>query len=179
MKRIAGTLLLGALLIVGGCGNQRTKAPDVADNIQKSLDQAGLKDVSVKQDRDKGVVKLEGKVPSDPDKMRAESIAKAQAGNEVVANEVAVVPPNDESAAKTINSDVDKAIDKNLDAALVANRLNKDVKYSVKNGVVTLKGNVDSQATRSRAGSVAARVPNVAQVVNELEVHHQRATSSR
>ena len=74
MKRIAGALLLGALLTVGGCGSQRTKAPDVADNIQKSLDQAGLKDVSVKQDRDKGVVKLEGKVPSDADKMRAESM---------------------------------------------------------------------------------------------------------
>jgi hyperosmotically inducible protein len=179
MKLITGSLLLGALLTFGGCNNQRTKAPDVADNIQKSMDQAGLKDVSVKQDRDKGVVKLEGKVPSDADKMRAESIAKAQAGNEVVANEIAVVPPSDESAAKTINSDLDKAIDKNLDAALVANRLNKDVKYSVKNGVVTLKGKVDSQAARSHAGAIAARVPNVTQVVNEVEVEHQRATSSR
>ena len=103
MKLITGSLLLGALLTLGGCNNQRTKASDVADNIQKSMDQAGLKDVSVKQDRDKGEVKLEGKVPSDADKMRAESIAKAQAGNEVVANEIAVVPPNDESAAKTIN----------------------------------------------------------------------------
>jgi osmotically-inducible protein OsmY len=96
-----------------------------------------------------------------------------------VANEIAVVPPNNESAAKTVNSDIDKAIDKNLDAALVQNRLNKDVKYSVNNGVVTLKGNVDSQAARSLAGSVAARVPNVSQVVNELEVHHNKATSSR
>ena len=44
------------------------------------------------------------------------------------------MPPNDANAAKTINSDIDKAIDKNLDAALVQHRLNKDVKYSVKNG---------------------------------------------
>ncbi len=178
MKHIAGTLLLGALLTVGGCSD-RTKAPDVSDNIHTSLDQAGFKDVSVHQDRDKGVVTLKGTVPSDADKARAESIARAQAAGEVVANEIAVLPPGNESAAKTINSDIDKAIEKNLDAALVEHRLNKDVKYSVNKGVVTLKGNVDSQAARSDAAHVAAGVPNVAQVVNELEVHHNRATSSR
>jgi osmotically-inducible protein OsmY len=179
MKLIAGALLIGAALTVGGCGDQRTKAPDIAASIHTTLDNAGFKDVSVKQDRDKGVVTLKGTVPSEAEKLRAESIAKAQAGSEVVANEIAVVPPSNESAAKTVNSDIDKAIDKNLDAALVQNRLNKDVKYSVNNGVVTLKGNVDSQAARSQAGSVAARVPNVTQVVNELEVHHNKATSSR
>jgi hyperosmotically inducible protein len=178
MKLLTGSLLLGAILTFGGCSN-RTKAPDVADNIHNSLEQAGLKDVKVDQDRDKGVVTLKGTVPSDAEKAQAESIAKAQAAGEVVANEIAVMPPGNESAAKTVNSDIDKAIDKNLDAALVQNRLNKAVKYSVKNGVVTLKGRVDSQAARSEAAHIAASVPNVAQVVNELEVHHRRATSSR
>ena len=178
MKLIAGSLFLGTLLTVGGCSD-RTKAPDVSSDIHRSLDQAGFKDVSVSQDRDKGVVTLKGTVPSDAEKAQAESIAKAQAAGEVVANEIAVVPPGNESAAKTVNSDIDKAIDKNLDAALVQNRLNKAVKYSVKNGVVTLKGSVDSQAARSEAAHIAASVPNVAQVVNELEVRHNRATSSR
>jgi osmotically-inducible protein OsmY len=178
MKHIAGSLLLGALLTVGACSN-RTKAPDLSDNIHNSLDQAGFKDVSVHQDRDKGVVTLKGTVPSDVEKARAESIAKAQAAGEVVANEIAVVPPGNERAAKTVNSDIDKAIDKNLDAALVQNRLDKAVKYSVKNGVVTLKGHVDSQAARSEAAHIAANVPNVTQVVNEVEVRHSRATSSR
>jgi osmotically-inducible protein OsmY len=113
MKHIAGSLLLGALLTIGGSSN-RTKAPDVSDNIHNSLDQAGIKDVRVHQDRDKGVVTLKGTVPSDVEKARAESIAKAQAAGEVVANEIAVVPPGNESAAKTVNSDIDKAIDKNL-----------------------------------------------------------------
>jgi len=178
MKHIAGSLFLGALLTIGGCSD-RNKAPDVSDNIHRSLDHAGFKDVSVNQDRDRGVVTLKGTVPSDAEKMRAESIAKGQAAGEVVANEIAVVPPGNESAAKTVNSDIDKAIDKNLDAALVENRLNKTVKYSVKNGVVTLNGHVDSQAARSEAAHIAASVPNVAQVVNEVEVRHTRATSSR
>lgn len=179
MKLFTAPLLLGALLTLGACSNERAKAPDVADSIHRSLDQAGFKDVNVDQDREKGVVTLKGKVPSEAEKARAESVARAQAGGQVVANEIAVLPPNDESAAKTINSDLDKGIDKNLDAALVANRLNKDVKYSVKNGVVTLKGDVNSQEARGEAGRIAARIPNVSQVVNELEVHHNRATSSR
>ena len=48
-----------ALLVVGilaGCSQTPTQSPDVSDAIRKSLDQAGLKDVSVAQDREKGVV---------------------------------------------------------------------------------------------------------------------------
>ena len=39
-----------ALLVVGilvGCSQAPTKSPEVSDAIRKSLDQAGLKDVSV------------------------------------------------------------------------------------------------------------------------------------
>jgi hypothetical protein len=38
--------------------------------MRKSLDQAGFKDVSVSQDRDKGVVTLGGQVASDGDNRR-------------------------------------------------------------------------------------------------------------
>jgi osmotically-inducible protein OsmY len=82
--RLLVTLL--PLLIVGtlwGCSST-TKSPDVSDGIRKSLDQAGLKDVSVSQDRDKGVVTLGGHVPSDGDKSQAESIAKSIVGGQVV-----------------------------------------------------------------------------------------------
>src|ERR1700694_4534947 len=126
------------LLVVGtllGCSGT-TQSPDVSDSVRKSLDQAGLKDVSVSQDRDKGVVTLGGHVPSDADKGQAESIAKSIAGGQVVANQIAVIPPGAESDAKAVISDLDKAIEKNLDAALIENKMNKGVKYSVKNGVV-------------------------------------------
>jgi osmotically-inducible protein OsmY len=52
------------------------------------------------------------------------------------------------------------------------------VKYSVKNHVVTLKGEVDSQGKRAQAEALAASVPNVQQVVNELQVKKQKATST-
>jgi len=89
-----------------------------------------------------------------------------------------VRPPGAESTAKKVQSDLDKGIDKNLDAMLVQHRLNKDVRYDVNNGVVTLKGSVRSQSQRATVEKLAAEVPNVKQVVNELEVKNQKATSS-
>ena len=160
-----------------GC-SAAPKSPDVSGNIRKGLDQAGLKNVSVSQDRDKGVVTLTGNVPSDADKSQAESIARSMAGGQVVADEIGVVPSDDNSEAKTVNSDLDKAIDKNLDAALLQRDLKRGVRYDVKNGVVTLNGDVNSQNRRSEVARVASSVPNVVQVVNELQVKNQKATSS-
>jgi osmotically-inducible protein OsmY len=95
-----------------------------------------------------------------------------------VSNQLAVIPPAAESEAKTVNSDLDKGIEKNLDAALIQHRLNKNIKYDVKNGVVTLTGEVNSQSRRAQVEKVASAVPNVQQVVKELRVREQKATSS-
>jgi hyperosmotically inducible protein len=180
MKTVKLLVAMLTLIISGslaGCAST-TKSPDVSDSIRKSLDQAGLQDVTVSQDRDKGVVTLGGHVPSDGDKSQAESLAKSMAGGQVVSNQIGVIPPAAESEAKAINSDLDKGIEKNLDAVLILRRLHKGVKYDVKNGVVTLKGEVDSQAKRAHVEKVATAVPNVQQVVNELQVKNQKATSS-
>jgi osmotically-inducible protein OsmY len=167
---IAGTL--------AGCSSMQ-KSPDVADSIRKSLDQSGYKDVSVSQDRDKGVVKLTGHVAVDNDKAQAEQVARTLAPGQVIADEIIVLPAGGESAAKAVNSDVDTAIGKLLDAALIQNQLHDSVKYSVKSGVITLTGEVHSQADRVTTQNLAAAVPNVQQVVNELQVKDQKATGTK
>jgi osmotically-inducible protein OsmY len=169
--------LLAVALALAGCSST-TKSPEVASSIRKSLDQAGYKDVSVAQDREKGVVTLTGHVPGDNDKAQAEQLAKSMAAGQVVADEISVLPPGDASEAKTINSDVDKAIEKLLDATLIQNNLHDNVKYSAKNGVVTLTGDVNSQQLRDQAQQLAASVPNVQQVVNEIQVKNQKATGT-
>ncbi|MGA2606841.1 MAG: BON domain-containing protein [Terriglobia bacterium] len=180
MLRLSVTML--TLLAVGtlaGCSGTPRKSPDVSDSLRKSLDQAGFKDVSVSQDRDKGIVTLGGQVASENDKSQAESIAKSIAGAQVVADQIAVIPVGAEKEAKAVNSDLDAGIEKNLDAALIRNRMHDSVKYEVKNGVVTLTGEVNSQSKRDRAEKVATGVPNVKQVVNDLQVKNQKATSSQ
>jgi hyperosmotically inducible periplasmic protein len=181
MKMLKPCLISLTLVIVGalaGCSTTSTKAADVSDSIRASLDQAGLKDVSAAQDRDKGVVTLGGHVPGDRDKRRAESIARSIAGAQVVSNQIEVIPPGAESEAKAVNSDLDKGIEKNLDAALIEAKLHDRVTYGVKNHVVTLTGEVDSQSKRARAETIASAVLNVRQVVNELQVTKQKASSS-
>ena len=171
------TLLAFGCLV--NCSRTSAKSPDVSDSIRRSLDQAGLKDVSVSQDRDKGVVTLTGNVPADADKAQAESIAKSIAPGQVVADQIVVLPRGNESDTKTVNSDLDKGIEKNLDAALIQYKLQKAVKYEVKSGVVTLTGDVASESRRAQAEKVASKVPNVQQVVNELQVKDQKASSMR
>ena len=173
-KSVAIAALLAGM--VAGCSRTDTRSPAVADQIRKSLDQSGYKDVSVSQDREKGVVTLAGHVASDGDKQQAESIAKSAAAGQVVADEIQVLPAGAESDAKAVSSDLDKAIDKNLDAALIQNKPNRDISYDVKNGVVTLKGNVNSEIRRNQAAHIASSVPNVQQVVNELQVKNQKAS---
>jgi hyperosmotically inducible protein len=175
MLRIIGSVTLALGLLVG-C-SQTPKAPDVADNVRKSLDQAGLKDVSVKQDRDKGVVTLGGHVATDADKARAIQIAQSDAQGQVVANEVAVLPANDSGPTKTVYADLDKGIGNNLDAALVAAGY-KDIHHTVKNGVVTLTGTVDTEQQRSQIETLARGVPNQQQIVDEIQTRHQKATTT-
>jgi hyperosmotically inducible periplasmic protein len=167
-------------VIVGtmaGCSSA-TQSPDVAGSIRKSLDQAGYKDVSVSQDRDKGVVTLSGHVLADNDKAQAAQLAKTIAVGEVVADQIIVLPPGGENVAKAVNADIDKAIEKLFDAALVQNNLHDIVKYSSKNGVLTLNGDVTSQQMREQVQALAAAVPNVQQVVNEMQIKNQKATAS-
>jgi osmotically-inducible protein OsmY len=52
------------------------------------------------------------------------------------------------------------------------------VNYHVKNGVVTLTGNVRSESQRSQVEKMASTVPNVKQVVNELDVKGHKATTN-
>ena len=182
MKKIRLPLAMLSLLAVGflaSCSGTPAKSPDVSDSIRKSLDQAGLKDVTVSQDRDKGVVTLGGQVANDSDKTQAEALAKSLAGTQVVADQIAMLPPGLEKETKAVNSDLDEGIEKNLDAALIQSNLLKSVKYEVKNGVVTLTGEVNSENKRARAEKVATSVPNVQQVVNNLQIKDQKASSSQ
>ena len=141
MKAVAIGLLAFVMSVAVACSN-RQQAPEVTSDIRHALDQAGLKDVRVSQDRVKAVVSLTGDVATDADKARAETIAHSIAGDQVVSNQIGVRPNGDQSTARKVDSDLDSAVDKNLDAMLVQHRLKDNVRYDVKNGVVTLKGNV-------------------------------------
>jgi len=141
------------------------------DAVKKALAQAELKDVTVDEDRDRNLVTLGGTLHSDEAKTKAGDVAKAAAGNRIIANEIGIQPVGLESEAKSIASNLDDGIESNFKAALISNSLHKQlIRVAVKNGVLTLKGTVEIPEQREQARQVAAHVPNVQQVVNEIEV---------
>jgi osmotically-inducible protein OsmY len=101
------------------------------------------------------------------------------ARSSVVANEIGVRPSGLESEAKKVDSSLDSAIEKNFEALLVGRQLDHDIKYSAKNGVITVTGDVNSIERRNEIEHLAASVPNVKQVVNELQVKEMKATSRK
>jgi osmotically-inducible protein OsmY len=169
-----GILAMAASLLLClsiGCSQNKADTPDVKDQVSRSLDNAGFKHLTVDVDKDKQLVTLKGDVKSQAEKDQVEQLAKSSSSGFVVSNEVGVRPEGVEGAAKKIDSNVDSAIDKDFKAVIIANRLeNQHVRYDVKNGVLTLKGKVDNTATRDQFEKLGASVPNVQQVVNELDV---------
>jgi osmotically-inducible protein OsmY len=181
MKKFKSCLMFLAVLAFGtfsGCSNSN-QSPDITADLRKALDQAGLQDVSTSQDRENHVVTLGGHVAATSDKQQAQAIATQLAGLQVVRNQIEILPVGGVKDAKAINADLDKGIERNLDAVLIQNHLHDDVKYEVKNFVVTLTGDVSSEALRGQAEQIATTVPNVQQVVNELQIKKHVATSSR
>lgn len=162
------TLLLAVAI---GCSSNKASTPDVKDQVSKALDNAGFKDLKVDVNNDKQVVTLGGDVKTQEEKDRAEDVAKTAAGGFVISNEIGIRPEGAESAAQKIDSNVDDAIEKDFKAVIIANKLDdQHIQYEAKNGVLTLKGDVDTTAQRQQAEKLAASVPNVQQVVNELDV---------
>ena len=171
MKPRALTLMIAfaALLIGIACTNQRSTS--YKDAVKTGLEQADLKDVGVSEDVDKNTITLDGKVHTEDAKDKAGEVAKLNAGSRIVVNQISVEPVGAESQAKDMASNIDDGIENNYKAALISKGLDKQhIRYDAKNGVLTLTGNVQNPGQRKEAEQLAQAVPNVQQVLNELNV---------
>jgi hyperosmotically inducible protein len=175
-KMLPSVLIFTLTLLTLGC-SQSQKSPDVKDAVEKALSQAGYTSVTVAQDRDKGVITLSGEVATEEEKQRAADVTHSVSSALVIANQIGVRPAGFTSEAKQIDSNLDTAIEKSFEAELIARRMDKDITYAAKNGVLTLKGEVNTQKKRRDLEKLASSVPNVKQTVNELQVKEQKATS--
>jgi len=168
---ILASAAIAALLLCVACSSNSGDNVSYKDSVNKALEQAELTDVSVAEDRDKNTITLGGAVHSDDAKAKAADVSKGAAGNRIVVNEVSVQPVGAESDAKSIASNVDDGIEKNYKAALISNGLDKQhIDFGAKNGVLTLKGSVKTVTQRNEAQKVASSVPNVQQVLNQIDV---------
>lgn len=170
MSGLMAAAFVCLFLLVGCNHNQR---PDEKYAVDSAMTRNGLGVVKVSQDRDKGVMTLTGDVESATQKTQAEAVAKQSAPDYVVANELAVRPAGaDNSQAKAVDNSLDNGIEDNFKAALKAHKALDDqsVHYDATNGTLVLKGSVKTAAQKREAMMLAKNIPNVKQVVNELEV---------
>jgi hyperosmotically inducible protein len=166
------TAMLLGMFTLAAC-NMKPKHPDVKDAVDQAMTRDNLGVVKVDQDREKGVLTLTGDVISADDKTRAEVDAKDAAPGYTIANELAVRPQTaDTGQLNAVDNKLDDGIKDNYKAALKAHKNLDDQSIStdVKNGTVVLKGSVKTAAQKAEAAKLAKAVPNVKEVVNEIEV---------
>jgi hyperosmotically inducible protein len=174
----SATVALGILAVVG-C---RANHPDEKSAVTGSLSTNNLNSVNVSQDRQKGVMTLTGSVDSDNLKSQAELLARQAAPDYTIADEIGVRPPGDDEAGAAA-SKRDSAIEDNFEAEIKEHKSLNDqsISCSAKNGTLVLTGSVKTAHQKEEAEKLAKNIPNVQQVVNELEVKpgkHSTAASS-
>jgi hyperosmotically inducible periplasmic protein len=138
---------------------------------------------SINVDTADGVVTLRGTVPTDPLRSLAESIALEHGARQVInelalevpAGEGGVVIPDDFPRVTTpAGAPVvrEPSLEEAVYGALAADRRVNEhlVRIGVVDGIVYLTGRQDTVPAREAAAEVAARVPGVLEVKNELEV---------
>ena len=157
------------LALVGACA-LISLAADTDDRIATAAKQSHvfktyLKDDHIRIESNAGVVTLTGTVAEDSHKSLAENTVAGLPGVKSVDNrlEVKQQPPPAKS---------DDWVSAKVKAALLFHRnvSAQDTKVSVKDGVVTLRGEAGSQAQKDLATEYAKDVEGVKDVVNEMTV---------
>jgi hyperosmotically inducible periplasmic protein len=166
---LLGAILMGGAMVIAGC--QSNGHPDEKAAVTNSLKSNNLGSLDVSQDQGKGVMTLKGNVASASDKQQAESLARQSAPDYTIADEIGVRPPDTQNVS-AVASDLDSAIDDNFKAAIKAheNLNDQSIYASAKNGTLVITGSVKTATQKKEVSTLAKQVPNVQQVVNELDI---------
>ena len=89
-------------------------------------------------------------------------------------------PVGDQSQASAVDSKLDSCIEDNFKASIKAHKALDDqsIHAKAKNGTLVLTGSVKTSEQKQQAEKLAKKVPNVQQVVNELEVEPKKHSTS-
>jgi osmotically-inducible protein OsmY len=142
---------------------RQNAVPELKDMLLKSPDVGTNLDVKVQ----KGVVTLSGSVSNLYTKLAAVHLAKRQAGVKKVVDHLKVAPVRGAS-----HFPADAELSQKIQSLLAYDSFLGiwDLRASVKNGRVTLKGELPSRFHRGRAARLAARVNGVKSLADEIRV---------
>jgi hyperosmotically inducible protein len=165
-RHAVGIVVLFAL--VTACDRQ----PDTEETVRRALEQANMHAVDVAVDEEAKIVHLQGTVGTLADRTRAEEIASAAVGTAgQVLNELTV-----EALNKRTADDFDGQIADRLDEMVDADDVLKerDINFSVSNGMVAITGEVRTSAEKQRVEELSRAAPGVKDVANGLAIRSDR-----
>jgi len=166
MHRITWTAT--ALCLVAGLASACHRGPDPQDNVNRALKDAQLDTVQVKWDDDAHIAHLRGTVNTPTDKQRAQDVAAAAVGTSGrVLNELTIRGVSD-STASDLDGRIKTSLKKMIDGDPALK--NRDIDFDVTNGVVTVKGEVQSAAEKSRVSELVREAPGVKDMANALDI---------
>lgn len=164
---ITSSVFVLATLVIA-CGGR----PDTKDNVEKALKQANMDAVAVDVDHDSNIVHLKGTVGTMSDRTRAEEVATAAVGTSGrVLNELTVEGLNSDTA-DDLDGQIHDTLDRMIDNDPVLKE--RDVNFEVKNGAVTINGEVRSAEEKNRVGQIVKAAPGVKDFANALEIRPEQ-----
>lgn len=170
LSRIA---CITAVILVGAAGIVKAAdAPDAWVTMKTKVSLMTTEGVSTRDlnvDTVNGVVTLHGKVATEAEKAKAESITRGIEGAKAIKNLLQVVP----SAQRAVVERSDDSLKESVEAAFKANRRvnTSGIKVaSVNKGVVLLSGKTQSLEAYLESVEVANAVRGVRRVSTEVEV---------
>jgi hyperosmotically inducible periplasmic protein len=167
MERINRLVLIVLATVLSTTVIACNTGPNPKDEVTKALDEANIEDVNVDWDSDAKLLHLKGAVDSNAERAQAESVAARAVGTTgQVVNELTV-----EGTPEKLADDFDGAIRERLNNLANDKAFDgRDINFDVNNGVVTIRGEVTSQAEKTRIGEMAQKTEGVKEVVNALDI---------
>jgi hyperosmotically inducible periplasmic protein len=157
-----------AALVISLTGCERRTATDatVTTTVRNRLAADPTTSAArINVDTSNGVVTLSGAVPTAAEKSEAERIARNTQGVTQVVNNITV----EQEAAPTGGTFSDATILGSIKSQLVASGI-IGTNVDVKNGEVTITGEVDNAQEKSRAEEIARQASGVKSVKNQLTI---------
>jgi osmotically-inducible protein OsmY len=131
-----------------------------------------LNSFDINTDVQSGVVILTGKVDSKVDKALAEELVESLEGVISVENKLTVMTNDKGDESEILGSLTDSKVEVVVKTKLLLESevTGTDIEVEVENGVVTLRGEVDSDSAKQLAAAIANNTKDVKSVVNKLAV---------
>jgi osmotically-inducible protein OsmY len=159
---------LAAILFVVAGTAACSSGPDPSDNISKALKAANFNEVTVTWDGGPKIAHLRGTVDRTADRSRAEEVASAAVGTDgKVLNEITIKGLNEKTAGN-----LDGEIKSQLKQMVKGDPIlrDRDLSFDVTNGVVTVKGDVQTADEKTKVTELVRAAPGVKDMANAVEI---------